>query len=193
MLNDRLFCNRCGMASAGDAQFCQACGASLVQQPPESPPALASFVLASPHYGGFWIRVVAWFLDALLVLAAAFPIRLLIGSAVTFFGVGTSVPTQELLRARWWARVAVGIVLGWLYKAGMESSVYQATLGKLAVRLKVTDLEGRRISFVRATARHFAKFLSTFALMLGHLMIAFDEEKQGLHDRIAGTLVVYRR
>jgi uncharacterized RDD family membrane protein YckC len=62
----------------------------------------------------------------------------------------------------------------------------------LAVRLKVTTVEGKRISFARATGRYFAKWLSALPLGLGYLMVSFDEEKQGLHDRIAGTLVLYR-
>jgi uncharacterized RDD family membrane protein YckC len=75
----------------------------------------------------------------------------------------------------------------------MESSKYPATLGKLAMRLKVTDESGSRISLGRASGRYFAKFLSTFALGLGYLMVGFDQQKQGLHDRLAGTLVQYRR
>jgi uncharacterized RDD family membrane protein YckC len=74
----------------------------------------------------------------------------------------------------------------------MESSDYQATLGKLTVRLKVTDLEGRRLSFARATRRYFSKYLSAISLGVGYLMVAFDSEKQGLHDRVAGTRVQYR-
>jgi len=186
-----VFCNRCGLPSTADALFCQRCGAPFKRS--EIPQLSSAPAIIEPHYAGFWIRVVSWLVDVLVTLTALFPIRLLVGSAVTFFGMNASLPTHELLRARWWARVAVGVILGWLYKAGMESSLYQATLGKMAMRLKVTDLEGRRISFARATARHFAKFLSGFALMLGFLMIAFDEQKQGLHDRIAGSLVIYRR
>jgi uncharacterized RDD family membrane protein YckC len=56
--------------------------------------------------------------------------------------------------------------------------------------LKVTDLEGRRISFARATGRHFAKLLSGFILMIGFIMAGFTQRKQALHDMIAGTLVV---
>jgi uncharacterized RDD family membrane protein YckC len=55
--------------------------------------------------------------------------------------------------------------------------------------LKVTDLYGNRISFERATGRHFAKILSAMILCIGYLMVAFTERKQGLHDLLAGTLV----
>jgi uncharacterized RDD family membrane protein YckC len=72
----------------------------------------------------------------------------------------------------------------------MTSSDRQATVGKIAVGLKVTDLYGQRISFARATGRHFAKILSAMVLFIGYIMVAFTERKQGLHDILAGTLVV---
>jgi uncharacterized RDD family membrane protein YckC len=72
----------------------------------------------------------------------------------------------------------------------MESSSKQATLGKMALALKVTDLQGRRISFARATGRHFAKIISGMILLIGYIMAGFTERKQALHDMIAGTLVI---
>jgi uncharacterized RDD family membrane protein YckC len=77
----------------------------------------------------------------------------------------------------------------WLYEAFMESSSYQATLGKMICGLKVTDIYGNRISFERATGRHFAKWLSGMVLGIGYIMVGFTERKQGLHDLVAGTLV----
>ena len=68
----------------------------------------------------------------------------------------------------------------------------QATLGKLAIGAKITDAEGKKISFGRATGRHFAKYLSTFLLCVGYIMVAFDDRKRGLHDMIAGTYVLSR-
>ncbi|MGA9497765.1 MAG: RDD family protein, partial [Terriglobales bacterium] len=81
------------------------------------------------------------------------------------------------------------IFSSWLYEAFMESSSYQATLGKMIFGMKVTDLYGNRISFGRATGRHFAKWLSGMILGIGYIMVAFTERKQGLHDLLAGTLV----
>jgi uncharacterized RDD family membrane protein YckC len=74
----------------------------------------------------------------------------------------------------------------------MESSPLQATIGKLAVGLRVTDLQGQRISFGRATGRFFAKWLSGAILLIGYLMAGFTEKKQALHDRIAGCLVLWK-
>jgi uncharacterized RDD family membrane protein YckC len=83
--------------------------------------------------------------------------------------------------------VAVG-----LYYSVMESSPWQATLGKRALGLQVTDLQGRRISFGRATGRYFAKIVSGLTLSIGYLMAGFTRRKQALHDIIAECLVVRR-
>lgn len=77
----------------------------------------------------------------------------------------------------------------WIYEAVMESSSKQATLGKMALGLKVTDEQGRRISFVRATGRYFSKIISGMILCIGYIMAGFTARKQALHDMIAGTLV----
>ncbi len=119
-------------------------------------------------YGGFWPRAGAWLIDTIVVGAAT---GLLV--SVTF-GLGV-----------------VGIFFAhWLYEAAMLSSSWQATLGKRALGMMVTDLDGRRLSFARATGRHFAKWLSAMTLCIGYVMAAFTTKKQALHDMVAGTLVV---
>ena len=82
------------------------------------------------------------------------------------------------------------IVLTWLYYALLESSSWQATLGKKALGLEVTDLAGSRISFGRATGRYFARWISNMTLAIGYIMAGFTEKKQALHDILAGTLVI---
>jgi uncharacterized RDD family membrane protein YckC len=74
----------------------------------------------------------------------------------------------------------------------MESSPRQATLGKMAMKIIVTDLEGRPISFGRATGRYFAKNFLSAICFIGFLMAIWTQKKQALHDMIAGTLVVKR-
>jgi uncharacterized RDD family membrane protein YckC len=81
-------------------------------------------------------------------------------------------------------------VLNWLYYALLESSAWQGTLGKKALGLEVTDLQGRRIGFGRASGRFFAKFISVLTLFIGFIMAGFTERKQALHDMIAGCLVI---
>jgi uncharacterized RDD family membrane protein YckC len=78
----------------------------------------------------------------------------------------------------------------WLYFALMESSSKQASLGKMALGIIVTDIEGKRISFGKASGRYFGRILSAIIIYIGYLMIAFTEKKQGLHDMLANTLVV---
>ena len=78
------------------------------------------------------------------------------------------------------------------YYALMESSANQATVGKMALGIRVTDLAGNRLTFGRATARHFGKIISGLTLGIGYLMVAFTPSKQALHDIMAGCLVVNR-
>jgi uncharacterized RDD family membrane protein YckC len=87
--------------------------------------------------------------------------------------------------------LACGLVLGWLYYAGMESSEHQGTLGKMALGLVVTDINGQRLSFGRASGRFFARIITSFVpLGIGFIMAGFTEKKQALHDMIASCLVL---
>jgi len=85
---------------------------------------------------------------------------------------------------------ATATIFNWLYYSILESSAKQGTLGKVVLGLKVVDYNNQRISFARATGRYFSKFISAAILMIGFIMIAFTAKKQGLHDMIAGTLVI---
>jgi uncharacterized RDD family membrane protein YckC len=129
--------------------------------------------VAATKYAGFLVRVVAAIIDGVLL----FVVQLVLNQFIDDIS----------------ARSLVNTVIGWLYYAGLESSGRQATLGKMALGLAVTDVAGNRISFLRATGRYFAKILSALILLIGFIMVAFTEKKQGLHDMIAGTLVVKTR
>ena len=131
-------------------------------------------------YAGFWLRVVAAIIDGVIVEVGVTAIGLGIGMGMAGHGQAA-------------AGGLIGLVVGVLYFCGLESSARQATLGKMAVGIKVTDEAGNRISFGRALGRYFAKLLSAAILMLGFLMVAWTAKKQGLHDLIAGTLVVKGR
>ncbi len=86
--------------------------------------------------------------------------------------------------------ILVIAAIGWLYFALMESSKNQGTLGKMALGLKVTDMDGNKISFGRATGRYFSKILSGMILMIGYIIAGFTDKKQALHDMIASCLVL---
>jgi len=133
-------------------------------------------------YAGFWKRFAAAFIDGIVTMVGGFVVGFVFG--IVLIAGGTDDP--EVLE--FFGNI-IGIIIGWLYFSVMESSSTQATLGKMALGLKVTDLHGNKVSFGRATGRHFAKILSVFLLLVGFLMVAFTEKKQGLHDMIAGCLV----
>lgn len=131
-------------------------------------------------YGGFWLRLVAYLIDGAVV-----SFSLLVISAILMALVPQD---KEIALFPLW--ILIIIVAGWLYFILMESSAKQATLGKMALGLKVTDMNGQRITFLRALARYFCKMISAIILYIGFLMAAFTPKKQALHDMIAGTLVV---
>ncbi len=135
-------------------------------------------------YAGFWKRTAAMLIDGIVFGVPAWIVAfLLVGGAVasgdpeSFGGAVMGV----------WLFIGVG---QWLYFAGFESSSWQATPGKRALSIKVTDLHGHRISFGKATGRHFGKILSAIILYIGFLMAGFTERKQCLHDKVASCLVV---
>lgn len=125
----------------------------------------------SVKYAGFWVRFLAFILDSILI-----------GAVATILSQGNNA-----------IQSSISLAIGWLYFAFMESSVKQATLGKMVLGLKVTDMDGKKISFARATGRYFSKILSMIILLIGFIMIAFTEKKQGLHDKIAETLVIKKQ
>lgn len=140
--------------------------------------------VAADGYGGFWLRVVAYIVDT-LVLSIPGAILGAVMGAMTSLSPVTPVPDLN--------GTLLSIAIAWLYFALMESSERGATLGKMAVGLRVVDEGGQRISFLRATGRYFSKFFSALILMIGFIMVAFTDKKRGLHDLIAGTLVVKQR
>ena len=144
-----------------------------------------------PDYAGFWNRAAAWLIDAIITLV----VSLLVAAPVFAFlllsiiGQGGD-DADALFPALQLINNLVSGIAGWLYFALMESSRYQGTVGKLAVQIKVTDLHGNPLTFGRASGRYFGKLLSGLLLGIGYFMAAFTEKKQGLHDIMAGCLVV---
>jgi len=143
-------------------------------------------------YAGFWIRVAAYIIDYIVLyiptLILQLPLTFFMRSQTRTMGPG-QFPSANVWGAIM-ASAGLGIVVQWLYFAFMESSSKQASLGKMACGIKVTDMEGERISFGHATGRFFAKLLSSLTLCIGYMMVGWTEKKQGLHDMIAKTLVV---
>jgi len=81
------------------------------------------------------------------------------------------------------------LLITWCYCAGMESSPLKATLGKKLLGLEVTEEGGDRISFIKATGRHFGKILSGLVLYIGYLSMLGHPKKQTWHDSMSGCIV----
>lgn len=148
-------------------------------------------------YAGFWMRFLAYIIDAILLGIANFIILI---PFLGILGLTAAARASDMdsggpglmvaLLSTYFISVITILAASWLYFALMESSAKGATLGKMALGLRVTDLTGNRISFGRATGRYFGKIVSSMILMIGYIMAGFTQQKQALHDIMAGCLVV---
>ncbi|MNP35907.1 RDD family protein [compost metagenome] len=126
----------------------------------------------------------------MLILTDLFTIaRAVIYDYFDYFAAGTKI---ELFGAGRLIRFVIisNIIGSWLYYTLMESSKWQATLGKMALGIVVVDEQGARISLGIANKRYWGKIISGLTLYIGYIMVLFTEERQALHDKIAGTYVV---
>jgi uncharacterized RDD family membrane protein YckC len=161
-------CPRCGLSIGQTVLICPRCGEHIIQGTQGTSSFSPNPASALPVHAGFWIRAVAFLIDLIVVHLIAAPLMLILP-------------------------IYSNLLVWWLYSALLESSPWQATVGKRVLRLKVTDVNGVRLFFGRASARFFAKFLSTSLLGIGFLMVAWTKNKQGLHDMVSGSLLYYRR
>jgi uncharacterized RDD family membrane protein YckC len=210
-----MYCSKCGANLADGAVFCSACGQStasrspvqtqvgVLNPPPPNPPQAQQQIATAANvlYAGFWLRVVAAIIDNLVLLIpmGLLYVVILAGAMPMLMRGPTADPMGLvfLLGPRILLLVVIGVVVRWLYWAGMESSEWQATLGKKALGLYVTDMDGRRTTFGRTSGRFFAGRGISVVTPLGGLyylidciMVGFTERKQALHDMIANCLVL---
>lgn len=125
-------------------------------------------------FAGFWNRAAAFIIDLIILFCLA---------ATSVYGLHSKGPFNDIV---------LGLIVPWAYFSLLESSNNRATLGKMALGIMVTTLNGRRISFAKATLRFFAKWLSMLTLFAGFILVRFTKKKQALHDIIAATLVVMK-
>ncbi len=151
------------------------------------------------QYAGFWWRFLAYIIDEFVlsfVLSFIFvPLFAIMGISIWSITEGNVSPDEEEVLAGSIAVFSflaggIALLIQWLYYAIMESSKTQGTLGKMALRIKVTDYNGQRVSFGRATGRFFGKILSGMILMIGYIMAGFTAKKQALHDILANCYVI---
>jgi len=186
------------------------------ERPSTTPPPMQSSPYAAPplsqaatineleDYAGFWKRLVAYIIDCIVLYIPNMLIQKLMGGdvageALRQAQMANRDDPQQMVQslmtyysAMTPAMLAISVVT-LLYFAFCESSAWQATVGKLAMGIRVTDLEGQRISLPRALGRYLGKFISALILCIGFLMVAWTRRSQGLHDIMANTLVLNGR
>ena len=143
--------------------------------------------------GGFWIRFVAYLLDAFIMTIAAVVIVGIFIAVILL--VDESIDDSKdspVIIGSVIVMVLALLVINWLYEALMTSSLRGATLGKQALGLRIVRADSAQLSFGRATARHFLKVMITplVPFAIGYLMAAFTARKRALHDVLADTLVI---
>lgn len=142
---------------------------------------------AQAQYGGFWNRLAALIIDVLILIIPQSLLGYLMGAAfIDRFNYRD--PVLISMGYMIWAYLTAALI-SWIYFAAFESSSKQATPGKMALGLIVTDTQGRRVSFGRASGRFWAKILSSLPMGLGYLLVAVTQRKQALHDLLCQTLV----
>jgi uncharacterized RDD family membrane protein YckC len=188
-----MFCSRCGTWLEDEAASCRLCG--LVLRPGMAPPAtgIAPAIASGPvatvlepvSYAGFWRRFVGLLIDVTVTYFPIATVRVLLGLSAS----GSFDPLQP---AAWWAAL-FEVMIDWLYAAILISSPWRATLGQAVMDLHVTDLDGNRISFLRASIRYLAQILNLVTLGFGLFVQVFSPRRQALHDLVSSTVVVRSR
>jgi len=215
-----VYCSKCGASLTPDVAFCGSCGApvgrAVAPAPaPPLPPAYPAVPARTPYadpaglavsknfvYAGFWLRFVACLIDRVIIGVAILllfvPLLFLTGLTANLHlfvnrrGQADPAIIAGLIAALF-LFVMIALLLQWLYYAYLESGEKQATWGKQALGIYVTDLTGNRITFGRASGRFFAKIVSgLIPLGIGFIMAGFTDRKQALHDMIASCLVLRR-
>jgi uncharacterized RDD family membrane protein YckC len=190
-------CTKCGASIPEGSAFCAACEHPAVSFTPPVPEPAATATSQPLVYAGFWLRLVAYLLDTALLSIALGPLMrlLFLRAGLVDPATGKFLPMEQMMQKPgpvFAAETIVFVGLG-LYFSLLESSPWQATLGKKAFGLQVTDLDGRRLSFARATGRYFAKIVSNLSFGVGYVMAGFTQRKQALHDLMAECLVIKKK
>ena len=180
-----MYCAQCGQWIADGESTCSHCGA----------PARAAAVLAFSatvdavepparpvRYAGFWRRFFTGLVDGLVMFFPCAIVRVLFGENA----LSTANPWTDPAALR---GTIVNLLLYWIYCAALESSGAQGTLGQQLLGLRVRDVHLRRISFFRATARHFGQWLSLFTCCIGYLLNLWTSRRQTLHDLVSGCVI----
>ena len=141
-------------------------------------------VVEEMRYAGFWIRFGAYVLDSLILYLINLPIALLSPAAMLHWK--SNLPYFFLFQSQ----IALfGYIISAVYEIILIGK-YGATVGKMVFQLRVVTGDRKRVTYLRALGRHFAKYLSGLICAIGYIMVAFDNKKRGLHDQICNTRVI---
>jgi len=157
--------------------------------------------MSTDKYAGFWLRFVAYIIDYIVIQVlqsfVILPILGLFGLNFLSGNFSFNDPSEEEIIAMiiafasaMSAAITLSIIIQVLYYTIMEASKYQGTLGKMALGLKVTDMNGKPLDLGKAFLRNLGKIVSGFLLFIGYIMAGLTEKKQALHDMFVGALVV---
>ena len=153
------------------------------------------------NYAGFGLRLVAVIIDV-IILGVIQSIAIMPFLAIFGIGVASNMDNMDSMNeaeamGMMGSMLAMGftfqivfVVIQTLYFAILESSSKQATVGKMALGIKVTDINGNKLDFGKALVRNLCRIISGMILCIGYIIAAFTEKKQALHDIIASTLVL---
>tara|TARA_B100000676_G_scaffold84701_1_gene84748 strand:- start:30 stop:683 length:654 start_codon:yes stop_codon:yes gene_type:complete len=185
--NGKSFCQHCGVKTKDKQIMCTKCGGSLGLSD-----AYNHFNSLSNKYAGFWKRAAAAFVDSLIIMPLGF---LIIGimhwlDLYNFFLLLDLDYNQYVDPDYYLFYLLPSSLVGIFYFCGMESSSKQATLGKMALGIKVVGMQDEQISFGKALARHFGKWISALCCYIGFIMVGLTHKKQGLHDILASAQVI---
>jgi len=201
-----LFCSQCGR-TLSHSDLVQIAGNWVCA---ECKPAFLSRIMAggaaaSPlgwRFGGFWIRFGARFIDGLVftIPAAVLFAVLFVPSFMRGQGQAPSnAPNAAFLSAGFITFVLVFFLAGACYEILMLK-YRSATLGKMACGLKVIRPDGRSLSWGVCIGRFFMwnvvtsgiPYLNSIFLLATAIIVAVDDEKRALHDRVCDTRVIYK-
>jgi len=183
-----MFCSKCGAENPDQADFCRACGQALEPAPLAPGAAGASGDMLQYGYAGFWERFAALIIDGFILNLMSIPV-VIVGVVATMAMDDSS--GSDAITAIYYLVYYLGFyAISAIYFVSMESGEKGATFGKRILKMRVVDVEGRRISVGRALGRWASHALSYLTLYIGFLIQPFTARKQALHDMVAGTIVV---
>lgn len=168
----------------GEVRVCANCKPIFLQKLQEG----AAVNTGALNYASFGARFLAYFLDVILLMV----FNQLVVRSITLMATGSFFATPAMPSALGIFVAAFPLAVGISYEAILVGR-YGATLGKMALKMKVVTADGGRVSYARAFGRYFGKILSSFTCLIGFIIAAFDNpQRRALHDYICNTRVVYK-